>query len=112
MELLDQYAGTLSLKRMRNASEASLTFVAKCPHLCVLVWNALLFKGEDKYEEGKLDLAVVELKQKMRCWSQSYHGQVDMSLCICPHNGCRYHAMQDSVVDIDHARPLLLDCLL
>ena len=69
MELLDQYTGKLSLKRKQNASEASLTLVAKCPDLCALVRNALLFKREDKYEEGKLDLAVAELKQKMHRWS-------------------------------------------
>ena len=83
MELLDQYTGKLSLKRKRNAGEASLTLVAKRPNLCVLVRNALLFKGEDKYEEGKLDQAVAELKQKMRRWSRSYHGQVNLLLCIC-----------------------------
>ena len=41
---------------------------AKRPDLCVLVRNAPLFKGEDRYEEGKLDQAVAELKQKMRRW--------------------------------------------
>ena len=82
MELLDYYTGKLSLKRKRNAGEASLTLVAKRPDLCVLVRNALLFKGEDRFEEGKLDQAVAELKQKMRCWNRSYHGQVDLSLCI------------------------------
>ena len=45
MELLDKYTGKLSLKRKRNAGEASLTLVAKRPDLCVLVRNALLFKG-------------------------------------------------------------------
>ncbi len=85
MELLDQYTGKLSLKRKRNAGEASLTLVAKRPDLCVLVRNALLFKGEDKYEEGKLDQAVAELKQKMRRWSRSYHGQV-----ICHYASASY----------------------
>ena len=83
MQLLDHYTGKLSLKRKRNAGEASLTFNAKRPHLCVLVKNAVLFKEEDNYEEGKLDQAVAELKQKMRSWSQSYHGLVELSLCIC-----------------------------
>ena len=49
----------------------------------MLVRNALLSKGEDKYEEGKVDQAVAELKQKMHRWSQSDHGQVHLSLCIC-----------------------------
>ena len=40
-------------------------------------------KGEDQYEGGRLDQAVAELKQKMRRWSQSYRGQVRVSLCIC-----------------------------
>ena len=83
MELLDKYTGKLSLKRKRNAGKASLTLIAKRPDLCVLVRNALLFKGEDKYEEGKLDQAVAELKNKMHRWSRSYHGQVNLSLCIC-----------------------------
>ena len=83
MELLDQYTGHLNLKRKRNQGKASLTLNAKRPDLCVLVRNALLFKGEDKSEEGNLDQAVAELKQKMRRWSRSYHGQVNLSLCIC-----------------------------
>ncbi len=83
MELLDRYTGHLKLKRKRNEGEVSLTLNAKRPDLCMLVRNALLFKGEDKTEEGKLDQAVAELKQKMRRWSQSYHGQVNLSLCIC-----------------------------
>ncbi len=83
MELLDRYTGHLKLKRKRNEGEVSLTLNAKLPDLCMLVRNALLFKGEDKTEEGKLDQAVAELKQKMRRWSQSYHGQVILSLCIC-----------------------------
>ena len=66
MELLDQYTGKLGLKRKRNQGEASLTMMAKRPDLCMLVRNALLFKGEGTYEEGKLDQAVAELKQKMR----------------------------------------------
>ena len=81
MELLDEYAQKLNLKRKRNDSEVSLTLNAKRPDLCVLVRNALLFKGEDQTEEGQLDQAVAELKQKMRRWSQSYHGQVRSS-CV------------------------------
>ena len=83
MELLDQCTGKLGMKRKRNQGEASLTMMAKRPDLCDFVRNALLFKGEDKYEEGKLDQAVAELKKKMRRWSRSYHGQVNLSLCIC-----------------------------
>ena len=83
MELLDQYAGRLNLKRKRNEGEASLTLKAKRPDLCLLVRNALLFKGEDKHREASLDQAVAELKQKMRRWSRSYHGQVSLSLCHC-----------------------------
>lgn len=83
MELLDQYAGCLNLKRMRNQDDASLTLKAKRSDLCVLVRNALLFKGEDRTRQGSLDQAVTELKQKMRRWSQSYHGRVNLSLCIC-----------------------------
>lgn len=49
---------------------------AKRPDLCMLVKNALLFVGEHVSEEGKLDLAVFRLKQKMRQWSRTYHGQV------------------------------------
>ena len=111
MELLDEYSGKLSLKRKRNAGEASLTLVAKRPDLCVLVRNALLFKGEDKYEEGKLDQAVAELKDKMRHWSRSYHGQVNLSLCI-------RHILDPSVVPckiVSLAQamqdPCLVDCL-
>ena len=44
--------------------------------------DALLFKGEDKTDESNLNQAVVELKQKMHRWSQSY-GKVILSLCIC-----------------------------
>ncbi len=80
MELLDRYAGQLKFKRQRNQGEMSLTLTAKCPDMCMLVRNALLFKGEDKFEEGKLDQAVSQLKQKMRRWSQSYHGQVNLPL--------------------------------
>ena len=76
MELLDQYARHLNLKRKRNEGEMSLALNAKRPDLCILVRSALLFKGEDKTEEGQLDQAVAELKQNMRRWSQSYHGQV------------------------------------
>ena len=83
MELLDQYAGRLNLKRKRNEGEASLTLKAKRPDLCLLVRNALLFKGEDKHQEASLDQAVAELKQKMRRWSRSYHEQVRLSLCNC-----------------------------
>ena len=74
MELLDQYIGKLSLKRKRNPSEASLTLVAKRPDLCVLVRIALLFKGEDKCAEGKLDQAVADLKDKMRRWKLPWTG--------------------------------------
>jgi len=81
LELLDQYAGRLNLKRKRYEGEASLTLSAKRPDLCLLVRDALLFKGEDKTDEG--NQAVAELKQKMRRWSQSFHGKVILSLCIC-----------------------------
>ncbi|KAL0033260.1 hypothetical protein WJX77_000951 [Trebouxia sp. C0004] len=87
MELLDQYARQLNLKRKRNEGEVSLTLNAKRPDLCVLVRSALLFKGEDKTEEGQLDQAVAELKQKMRRWSQSYHGQVEFLLCYAMAGG-------------------------
>ncbi len=79
MELLDRYAGQLKFKHERNQGKMSQTLTAKRPDLCMLVRNALLFKGEDK-SEGKLDQAVAELKQKMRCWSRCYHGQVDLPL--------------------------------
>ena len=49
MELLDQYAGRLNLERKQNESEASLTLKAKYADLCLLVRNALLFKGEDTH---------------------------------------------------------------
>ncbi|KAL0024627.1 hypothetical protein WJX77_004422 [Trebouxia sp. C0004] len=68
MELLDQYTGKLGLKRKRS-------------------------QGEDKYEEGKLDQAVAELKQKMRRWGRSYHGQVEFLLC---------YAMAGGHVDTSH----------
>ncbi|KAL3154317.1 hypothetical protein ABBQ32_013801 [Trebouxia sp. C0010 RCD-2024] len=87
MELLDQYSGKLGLKRKRNQGEASFTMMAKRPDLCVLIRNALLFKGDDKYEEGKLDQAVAELKQNMRRWSRSYHGQVEFLLCYAMGGG-------------------------
>ena len=59
---MDRYTEhKLGLKRKRNVSEASLTLAAKRPDLCVLVRNALLFKGEDKTDEGSLDEAVGEL---------------------------------------------------
>ena len=83
MELLDRYTGHLKLKRTRDQGN-SLTLITKCPDLCILVRNALLFNGEEEREEDKLDLAVAKLKQKMRRWSQSYHGQVNLSLvAIC-----------------------------
>ena len=82
MQLLDKYARHLNLKRKRNEGEASWTLNAKRPDLCVLVRSAVLFKGEDKTEEGQIDQAVAELKQKMRRWSQSYHGQASLSLCM------------------------------
>lgn len=105
MELLDKYAGQLNLKRKRTQGEASLTLVAKRPDLCVLVRNALLFKGEDKYEEGKLDQAVAELKQKMSRWSRSYHGQVMVLGYIC----CVVIApCRENVVQADDAKILLL----
>ena len=107
MELLDQYTSKLSLKRKRNAGEASLTLVAKRPDLFVLVRNALLFKGEDKSEEGKLDQAVAELKQKMRRWSQSYHGQVNLSLRIC----IQYASIVPCKVDPLEQDPCLEDYL-
>ena len=82
MQLLDKYARYLNLKCKRNEGEVSLTLNAKRPDLCVLVRSALLFKGEDKSEEGQIDQAVAELKQTMRRWSQSYHGQASLSLCM------------------------------
>ena len=82
MQLLDKYARHLNLKRKRNQGKLSLTLSAKRPDLCVLVRSALLFKGEDKSEEGQIDQAVAELKQKMRRWSQSYHGQASLLLYI------------------------------
>ena len=85
MEQLDRYTEhKLGLKRKRNVGEASLTSDAKRPDLCVLVRNALLFKGEHKTDEGSLDEAVAELKQKMRRWSRSYHGQVCLPMCVLP----------------------------
>jgi len=83
LELLDHYTSRLRMKRKRNESEASLTLNAKRPDLCLLVRDALLFKGEDKTKESDLDEAVAELKKKMRRWSQSFHGKVILSLCIC-----------------------------
>ena len=80
LELLDQYAGRLNLKRKRNEGKASLTLTAKRPDLCLLVRDALLFKGEDKTDESNLNQAVAELQRKMRRWSQSYHGKV---ICHC-----------------------------
>ena len=106
MELLDQYTGKLGLKRKRNQGEASLTTMAKRPDLCMLVRNALLFEGEGKYEEGKLDQAVAELNQKMRRWSQSYHEQVNLSLCICHILDANIVSCKDSIIDADLARPL------
>ena len=70
MELLDRHAGPLKLKRKQNTGKASLTLSAHCPDLCVLVRGALLCKGEDKSEEGKLDQSVAELKHR---WSRIYH---------------------------------------
>ncbi len=102
MELLDQYAGHLNLKRKRNQSEASLTLIAKRPDLCVLVRNALLFKGKDKSEEGNLDQAVAELKQKMRRWSRSYHGQVNLSPCIFHIFDATIVPCRDGATDADH----------
>ncbi|KAL3135587.1 hypothetical protein ABBQ38_006067 [Trebouxia sp. C0009 RCD-2024] len=87
MDLLDEYAQKLHLKRKRNEGEVSPTLSAKRPDLCVLVRGALLFKGEDKTEEGQLDQAVVELKQKMRRWSHSYQGQVEFLLCYAMAGG-------------------------
>ena len=83
LELLDQYAGRLNLKRKRNEGEVSLALSAKRPDLCLLVRDALLYKGEDKTNEGNLGQAVAELKQKMRRWSQSFHRNLILSLCIC-----------------------------
>ena len=108
MDLLDEYAQKLHLKRKRNESEVSLMLSAKHPDLCVLVRSALLFKGEDKTKEGQLDQAVAELKQKMRRWSQSYHGQVRLSCvpAICmmqPFWPCR-----TDVTDSEKHRSLLL----
>lgn len=76
MEVLDRYTGQLNMQRKRRQGQASLTLAAQRPSLGVLVRNALLFKGEHKYERDKLDQAVAELKHKIRCWSQSYHGHV------------------------------------
>ncbi|KAL0039644.1 hypothetical protein WJX77_004261 [Trebouxia sp. C0004] len=45
LELLDQYAGRLNLKRKRNEGKASLTLSEKCPDLCLLVRDALLLQG-------------------------------------------------------------------
>ena len=73
---MDQYAGHLNLKRKPSEDEFSLMMYAKRPDLCVLVRNAVLFRGKHVSEEGKLDLAVVDLKQNMRHLSNSYHGQV------------------------------------
>ncbi len=94
MELLDRFTGHLKLKRKRDQGD-SLTLITKCPDLCVLVRNALLFKGEEEPEEDKLDQAVAKLKQKMRCWSRSYHGQVNLSLVtIClPFLPCKDSAL-------------------
>ena len=108
MELLDQYARHLNLKRKRNEGGVSLTLNAKRPDLSILVRSALLFKGEDKTEERQLDQAVAELKQKMRRWSQSYHGQVK---CVIVHS-CHMHdgafgLYRTDVIDLING-PLLL----
>ena len=62
---------------------------AKRPDLCMHVKDALLFVGEHVSEEGKLDLAVFRLKQKMRHWSQTYHGQVSSASAI--QTQCKSH---------------------
>ncbi len=54
LELLDQYAGRLNLKRKRDEGKASLTLSAKRPDLCLLVRDALLFKGENKTDGATL----------------------------------------------------------
>ncbi|KAL0044918.1 hypothetical protein WJX82_002017 [Trebouxia sp. C0006] len=55
MELLDQYTGKLSLKRKRNAGEASLTLVAKRPNLCVLVEFLLCYAMAGGHVRDHLD---------------------------------------------------------
>jgi len=54
LELLDHYTSRLRMKRKRNESEASLTLNAKRPDLCLLVRDALLFKGENKTDGATL----------------------------------------------------------
>ena len=62
---------------------------AKRPDLCMLVKNALLFVGEHVSEEGKLDLAVFRLKQKMRQWSRTVSAAYCGAMQMCTMNAER-----------------------
>ena len=77
LALLDRYvAAGLGMKRKRDQHEGILTGPSLRPDFCGLVCSALLFKGEEKSADGKLEDAVTDLRNKMKTWSQCYHGQV------------------------------------
>ena len=75
--LIDQYvAAGLGMKRKRDQHEGTLTGPSLRPDFCGLVRDALLFKGEEKAADGKMEEAVKDLTSKMSNWSHCYHGQV------------------------------------
>ena len=77
LALLDRYvAAGLGMKRKRDQHEGSLTGPSLRPDFCGLVRDALLLKGEEKSADGKMEDAIADLRNKMKNWSQCYHGQV------------------------------------
>ena len=83
LALLDRYvAAGLGMKRKRDQHEGTLTGPSLWPDFCGLVHDALLFKGEEKSADGNMEDAVADLRNKMKNWSQCYHGQVIKLACV------------------------------
>ena len=66
----------LGMLRKRNCAEDSATVKGKRPDFCFLSSKALLFKGEDKTSEARLEEAIEDLRSKLKIWGQAVHGPV------------------------------------
>ena len=75
------FAYELPISRKRNRAEESMTLSKLRPDFMLLVKEALLFKMEDKSMSGSFAAAAGDLLNKMKKWSDSYHGKIEYLLC-------------------------------
>lgn len=92
METHDQ-GPKLGLGCRRSYAEDSVAIKGKKPDFLLFSSRALLLKGEHKASEDDLDIALEELKSKLKDWAAVFHGQVqqaDVLFCHQVHDVCMF----------------------